>query len=82
MVLLCRQRNSLWKINLNLTDGQIKFRNGNNWGQNWGGNSFPSGRANWYGNNIDVEKGYYEIFLDLDEKSYSFKKLNTNNLGI
>ena len=70
------------KINLNLTDGKIKFRNGNNWGQNWGGNSFPQGKSNWYGNDIYVKKGYYEIILDLDEKSYYFKKLNSNNLGI
>ena len=76
------ERNSLWKINLNLTDGKIKFRNGNNWGQNWGGNSFPQGKSNWYGNDIYVKKGYYEIILDLDEKSYYFKKLNSNNLGI
>lgn len=74
------KRNSFWKIKLNLTDGKIKFRNGNNWAQNWGGNSFPKGKANWYGNDIYVKKGYYEIILDLDEKYYSFKKLNSNNL--
>ena len=76
------KRNSLWKIKLNLTDGQIKFRNGNNWSQNRGVDSFPGGTANWFGGNINVKKGYYEIFLDLDEKSYSFKKLNSNNSEI
>ena len=73
------ERNSLWKIKLNLTDGKIKFRNGNNWGQNWGGNSFPQGKATWYGNDIYVKKGHYEIILDLDKKSYVFKLSYSDN---
>ena len=45
------------------------------WSQNWGGDDFPKGKAIWFGNNIYVEKGYYEITLDLLKKSYKFKKL-------
>lgn len=71
-------RNSLWKIKLQLENGEIKFRNGNDWSQNWGGDNFPSGEANWFGNNIYVKKGYYEITLDLIKKSYKFKKLKSN----
>ena len=71
-------RNSLWKIKLQLENGEIKFRNGNDWSQNWGGDNFPSGKANWYGNNIYVKKGYYEITLDLIKKSYKFEKLKSN----
>ena len=68
-------RNSLWKIKLQLENGEIKFRNGNDWSQNWGGDDFPNGKAIWFGNNIYVEKGYYEITLDLLKKSYKFEKL-------
>ena len=50
-------RNSLWKIKLQLENGEIKFRNGNDWSQNWGGDHFPNGKAIWFGNNIYVEKG-------------------------
>ena len=39
-------RNSLWKIKLQLENGEIKFRNGNDWSQNWGGDDFPIGEAN------------------------------------
>ena len=60
------ERNSLWKINLNLTDGKIKFRNGNNWGQTGEVIAFLKEKANWYGNDIYVKKGHYEIILDLD----------------
>ena len=71
-------RNSLWKIKLQLENGEIKFRNGNDWSQNWGGDDFPIGEANWFGNNIYVKKGYYEITLDLIKKSYKFEKLKSN----
>ncbi|GIR58132.1 MAG: hypothetical protein CM15mP65_07130 [Crocinitomicaceae bacterium] len=67
--------NSLWKIKLQLENGEIKFRNGNDWSQNWGGDHFPIGKAIWFGNNIYVKKGYYEITLDLLKKSYKFEKL-------
>ncbi|MEC7813648.1 MAG: hypothetical protein VYE38_02425, partial [Bacteroidota bacterium] len=68
-------RNSLWKIKLQLENGEIKFRNGNDWSQNWGGDDFPNGKAIWFGNNIYVEKGCHEITLDLLKKSYKFEKL-------
>ena len=45
------------------------------WSQNWGGDDFPNGKAIWFGNNIYVKKGYYEITLDLLKKSYKFEKL-------
>ncbi|WP_298148859.1 T9SS type A sorting domain-containing protein [Flavobacterium sp.] len=39
---------------LNLTVGELKFRQGADWGTNWGGNSFPGGVANLNGSNIGV----------------------------
>jgi hypothetical protein len=40
---------------LALVTGELKFRQGNDWGINWGGNSFPGGTANSNGSNIGVQ---------------------------
>ena len=40
---------------LALVNGELKFRQGNDWSVNWGGNSFPGGTANLNGSNIGVQ---------------------------
>ena len=66
-----------WKIKLNLKKGKIKFINRNDWLQNWGGNSFPNGKSMFDGTDILVDEGYYNIILDLENKIYSFEKLDS-----
>lgn len=67
----------LWKIKLSLKKGRVKFINREDWLQNWGGNSFPNGKTMSDGVDILVNSGYYNIVLDLKNKKYSFKKLDS-----
>ena len=66
-----------WKIKLNLKKGRVKFINRDDWLQNWGGNDFPKGKSMFDGVDISVDDGYYNIILDLENKIYSFKKLDS-----
>lgn len=65
---------SIWEGDFLLKDGGLKFRCGNTWADNWGGSTFPTGRANSYANNIPVKAGKYHIILNLTEKTYQFIK--------
>ena len=67
----------LWKIKLSLKKGRVKFINREDWLQNWGGNSFPNGKSMFDGVDILVNEGYYNIVLDLENKIYSFEKLDS-----
>ena len=67
---------SIWEGTLELGEGTVKFREGTNWNFNWGGNSFPKGNSQSYGNNIIVKPGNYHIILNLSEKSYQFIEVN------
>ena len=66
-----------WKIKTKLKQGNLKFINRNDWLQNWGGNSFPDGKSMFDGVDIYVNEGYYNIVLDLENKIYSFEKLDS-----
>lgn len=61
---------------IELQDGEIKFRNGNNWNQNWGANGSPNGTASFFGNNIPVKKGYYEVTLYIKDKKYTIQEIS------
>lgn len=67
---------SIWEGSAHLTDGSVKFRDGNSWLANWGGDSFPDGKTKWFGENIIVKSGYYHITINLTEKSYHFELLH------
>lgn len=68
--------NSIWEIEMYLKKGLVKFRCRDSWSQNWGGDSFPEGNADYDGGNIQVaEAGNYRIILNLSESRYTFKKL-------
>ena len=56
---------------------RVKFINRGDWLQNWGGNSFPNGKTMSNGLDIKVDEGYYSIVLDLENKIYSFEKLDS-----
>ena len=67
---------SIWEGTVKLNEGSVKFREGNSWLANWGGDSFPNGNAKWFGENITVKSGYYHITINLTEKSYHFELIH------
>lgn len=70
---LIDESSSIWELKVRLNDGGLKFRDGNSWVANWGGDTFPDDSAIWFGSNIPVKKGYYKITLNLTEKKYQFE---------
>lgn len=75
MELLDKEK-ALWSIRIELQDGEIKFRNGNNWNQNWGATPSLDGNALFFGNNIPVKKGYYEVTLHIKDKKYTIEEVS------
>lgn len=73
---LTDEQQSIWETTIMLGDGEIKFRDGNSWLANWGGETFPNGNSLWFGSNIKVKKGYYKITLNLTEKTYRIELIN------
>ena len=66
--------NSIWEVDLYLKKGTVKFRCRDSWNQNWGGTSFPKGKAEVDGDNIYVEEGNYHVTLNLSANTYEFIK--------
>ena len=76
-MILVDEELSVWEITLHLKKGEIKFRCRDSWAINWGGNSFPKGKAEREGNDIYVaEAGNYRVILNLNTNSYEFIKLD------
>jgi len=73
---LTNESQAIWEGDLILSDGSLKFREGENWNFNWGGDAFPSGNTYSYGDNIKVKSGSYHVILNLSEKTYEFIKQN------
>lgn len=65
---------NIWEIDIFLNEGTVKFRCRDSWNENWGGESFPKGKAEHDGSNIRVEQGYYHVTLNLSENTYEFIK--------
>ena len=70
----------LWRGVLTLNDGQIKFRQNNDWAVNYGstGSVEPdpiaaTGSLSAGGKNFGVKKGTYLVTLDLKKLKYTFK---------
>ena len=62
-----------WKITLNLTAGEIKFRANGAWDLNYGSNA-GDGKLQANGANIEVaEAGNYTVILNLDHTVYKYK---------
>ncbi|MGB3801396.1 MAG: SusF/SusE family outer membrane protein [Lewinella sp.] len=70
--------NGVYTINVELTDGVVKFRANDAWDLNWGGTEFPSGTAVVGGGDIPVVAGTYNVTLDINNLTYSF----TEDAGI
>ena len=69
---LKNESESIWEGYFTLTEGSVKFREGENWNFNWGGNTFPAGNIYSYGDNIQVKSGNYHVILNLSKKTYQF----------
>ncbi len=67
---------SIWEGTVKLNEGSVKFRDGNSWSANWGGVDFPSGKADYYSEDITVKAGYYHLTINLTEKTYKFELIN------
>ena len=62
-----------WTLNqVNLTNGEAKFRANDTWDVNWGSNSFPNGIGVQDGPNIPVPAGIYDITFNDITGVYSF----------
>lgn len=66
---------SSWEITLDLEDGEVKFRENNEWDNNWGGSGFPHGDLDFDGPNIHVKKGRYTVQVDLFKLTYHFQRI-------
>jgi len=68
---------SIWEIDIELSEGTVKFRTRDSWTQDWGGKSFPKGYAQSFGQDIYISRsGRYHVEINLNKNSYEFKKLN------
>ena len=73
---LVDEEQSIWEIEIYLEQGKVKFRCRDSWAINWGGNSFPKGKAVNHGSDIVIpEPGNYRIVLNLTNNSYEFIKI-------
>ncbi len=63
---------SLWTVNIDLTDGEVKFRANDDWVLNWGSVDFPSGVGEQDGSNIPVVAGNYDVTFNHSTGVYSF----------
>lgn len=61
-----------WSAVVSLADGEIKFRNNNNWLVNYGDNG-ADGSLDTNGTNIAIAGGSYLITLDFNTLNYSIK---------
>ena len=62
-------KKGLWILtNMKLTTGEFKFRFNNDWNINYGDNENDK-ILDWYGGNIKIEAGTYDIMLDLTDEA-------------
>jgi len=66
---------SAWKLRIILTDGEAKFRADNDWVDNWGAGTFPTGTAERDGANIPVTAGEYLVTFNSFTLAYEFKQI-------
>ena len=69
---LVDEEKSIWELKTYLNDGVVKFRTRDSWVTNWGGKDFPKGKTIYFGDNINVRKGWYLIRINLSENEYEF----------
>ena len=64
-------------INITLLEGDMKFRQDDDWAVNWGSMDFPMGTGVQDGDNIPVPAGEYAITFDKSTGEYSFDEIIT-----
>ncbi len=65
----------IWRIRIKLDEGDIKFRDGDSWDNNWGDNFDQDGGLIANGFNIPVKPGTYEVELNMTDKTYSLNRI-------
>jgi hypothetical protein len=66
---------AVWKLRIELTDGEAKFRADNDWAANWGAGDFPMGTATRDGANIPVTAGEYNVTFNTTTGDYNFVEI-------
>lgn len=61
-------------LNIELVDGEAKFRANDDWAVNWGASDFPSGVGTLDGPNIPVVAGKYNITFNPATGEYNFEE--------
>lgn len=64
-----------------LTDGEIKFRENNDWANNYGSDSSTGGALVAGGGNITVSAGAYKIVMDLNNLTYTIESFSLGIVG-
>ena len=68
---------------LQVIDGEVKFRKNNSWTTNWGSVDFPSGTGTQDGPNIPIGGSFYDVTFERDTGNYQFvNSLSTNENSI
>jgi glycosidase len=68
----------LWTLeDVELIDGELKFRANDAWDVSWGNVDFPSGTAYLNGANVPVVAGIYDISFNDQSGAYSFTEVVT-----
>ncbi len=65
---------------VNLIDGEIKFRENNDWGNNFG-DSGADGTLDNGGDNIQVTAGSYKVTLDFNNNTYTIENFSLGIVG-
>jgi len=75
---------NLYTLDIDLVDGEVKFRANDDWTDNWGGTDFPSGTAvSNSSDNIPVTAGRYRVSFNVETLAYDFTELvNYTTVGI
>ncbi len=76
--IILKQDGSVLSIFVTLTDGLLKFRENNDWGNNYGG---TNGVLEVGGAKIDIIAGTYKITFDLDNLVYSITPVSADIRG-
>lgn len=64
---------TIWRLRIELVDGEAKFRADNDWAVNWGAGEFPSGIAEQDGANIPIPAGDYKVTFNTLSGEYNFE---------
>ena len=65
---------------VSLRDGEIKFRNNNDWSENWGDDGID-GTLDSYGANIPVSAGSYKIEVNFSSMTYTMEAYSWGLVG-